>query len=384
MNKYAIVVIAYNRTESLLRLLDSLNRAEYDGDQIPLIISIDDSGEDAVKNAAESFAWNHGEKQIRTFPEKQGLRRHVLQCGDYLHEYDAVAVFEDDLYAAPGFYQYMKETVSFYQDEEQIAGISLYSRGWNVLTDRIFEPMRMDSDVFYMQFAQSWGQIWMKHQWFAFLEWYNSLSEKDCKTLWELPAIPTEVKQWPESSWLKFHIAYCILKQKYFVYPYDSLTTNYSDQGEHSKKTSWRYQVPMQMAVKKEYRLQPLCKESVRYDGFFESMNLAPMLGVEEEDLCVDLYGSKPGNMGKPYWLTANNQPSLVPERTYGLQLRPLEANIRCQVAGDDFKLYKVGETEITAKTMKKNMADIDYDIRGEGLALKNVVSWILYKTKMK
>ena len=43
MIKPAIIVIAYNREESLKRLLTSLNNAIYESDDITLIISIDKS-----------------------------------------------------------------------------------------------------------------------------------------------------------------------------------------------------------------------------------------------------------------------------------------------------------------------------------------------------
>jgi len=385
MPKYAIVVIGYNRVKSMLRLLNSLNRAEYDGDRIPLIISIDHSDDDAIVRAAEAFKWEHGEKMVRTFPERQGLRRHVLKCGEYLQEYDAIAVWEDDLYASPGFYQYMKEAVPFYEEDNKIAGLSLYSHRWNVLIDRAFEPMRGCDDIFFMQFAQSWGQIWMKRQWRDFCSWYEGL-EKDAMLKkegmpggMEDPAIPLAVRQWPESSWLKYHVAYCILNGKYFVYPYDSLSTNYSDAGENSRRTTWRYQVAMQMAVKRNYRFAPCSEESIRYDGFFESRNVAASLGLREDELCVDLYGSKPGNMSRRYWLTSRKDSAGEKKAMFGMQMRPPETNILCGVEGDDFVLYETDACQ-EAGIRKPSMREIDYDIRGEGLSLKNIPRWVAYR----
>ena len=48
MIKPAIIVIAYNREESLKRLLTSLNNAIYESDDITLIISIDKSDNEKV------------------------------------------------------------------------------------------------------------------------------------------------------------------------------------------------------------------------------------------------------------------------------------------------------------------------------------------------
>lgn len=379
MDKYAIVVIAYNREKSLLRLLNSLNQACYGGDQTPLIISIDYSENTEVQRIAEKFEWKHGEKKLRIFRERQGLRRHVLQCGEYLQQYDAIAVFEDDLIVAPGFYYFMKEMTSFYKNDMRIAGISFYSHRWNPVMDRVFEPLRSDEDVFYMQYAQSWGQIWMKEQWSAFCEWYNRFDVAARQNLLNAASVPQTVARWPESSWLKYHIAYCIYENKYFVYPYDSLTTNCSEAGEHSRAATWRYQVSMQMAKRENYQKRPFSSDSIRYDAFFENQNIAKSVGIKEEELCVDLYGSKPGNMGKRYWLTSRTLDIAEKKDTFGLILRPMDANIFWHTAGNDFTLYEV-EEEVQVHKNKKGIHELDYDIRGEGMSLKNVVPWILYK----
>lgn len=58
-----MVVIAYNRTTSLKRLLMSLDDACYDGEEnVQLVISIDKSNTDKVERFADEFVWKHGEK----------------------------------------------------------------------------------------------------------------------------------------------------------------------------------------------------------------------------------------------------------------------------------------------------------------------------------
>lgn len=52
----------------------------------------------------------------------------------------------------------------------------------------------------------------------------NNKSFKDDATL------PQNLFTWSEKSWLKFHDRYCIETNRYFVYPYVSLSTNYSVQ----------------------------------------------------------------------------------------------------------------------------------------------------------
>ena len=102
--KYALIVVGYKRINGLSRLLNSLNEAEYFGEEPTLIISIDNSGDNTVEQFAQDFQWLHGEKRIKTYPERQGLREHILKCGDMVDEFDAVAVLEDDLYVSPGYF----------------------------------------------------------------------------------------------------------------------------------------------------------------------------------------------------------------------------------------------------------------------------------------
>ena len=42
--RVAIIAVGYNRLDSMTRLLSSLTKASYDCDNVPLIISIDASG----------------------------------------------------------------------------------------------------------------------------------------------------------------------------------------------------------------------------------------------------------------------------------------------------------------------------------------------------
>ena len=115
--QYGIVAIGYNRRDSLKRLLDALNEAEFREEQVLLIISLDYSGMPEIRELAEQYHWKHGEKLVKAYTERQGLRKHILHCGDYIEEYhlDAVAVFEDDVIPSPAFYNYMVQAVPFYE-----------------------------------------------------------------------------------------------------------------------------------------------------------------------------------------------------------------------------------------------------------------------------
>ena len=328
--KLAIVAIGYNRVESLKRLLQSLSVAYYDCDKVDLFISVDNSGTDVVLKYAESFCWGYGNKIIKSYPKRLGLRQHVLTCGDLVYGYDGLAVFEDDIYVAPSFYSYMKQAISMYANDCNIAGISLYSHLWSEQHQRPFSPEKKEYDNYFLQYAQSWGQIWMPKQWKEFKDWYKKNSGdivQDSRT-------PQHITKWPETSWLKYHIKFCIENNKYFVYPYYSFTTNFVEIGQHCKTSN-----------------NP---SGVYYDAFFERKQLGKELSILEGDLTVDLYNSKEKDNSR--YLLSSARLDYKVLHSYGLKLRPHEMNIIKGIDGEDIFLYDTSE-----KASNKFKSDWDF-----------------------
>lgn len=335
MKKLAILVVGYNRIPGMMRLLRSLEDAHYGNDRVTLIISLDNCGNDSVKAAADAFKWSHGEKVVRLFPERQGLRKHILACGNYLNEYDALAVLEDDLVVSPGFYAYMKQAVDFYADSDEIAGISLYTHRLNVNVNLPFTPAFGSGDCYFQQMAQSWGQVWMKKQWFEFIKWYEENENEPIAA----ENVPEFVAGWSKNSWLKYHIKYCIAENKYFVYPYASLTTCFNDPGQHSRRENNVFQVPMMTGAERKYSFVKFGEQEIRYDAYFERQGLGKALGVPEEMLCVDLYGSKQNWANYRYVLTRKRLP-YAQMKSFGLSMRPHEENVIGAIEGDEIFLY--------------------------------------------
>ncbi len=333
--KKAIIIIGYKRRDSIERLLRSLERANYDGDTVDLVFSIDNSGTRIVEECAEEYEWKHGKKIIRTFPQHQGLRKHILSCGNYFSEYDWLIVLEDDLIVSPNFYQFARQAVEFYQNDDRIAGISLYSHKRNVLANRVFVPQDSRYDVFFQQYAQSWGQVWMKDAWQKFMNWY---SEHENESL-ESDNFPQRISNW-SSSWLKYHIKYCVETNRYFVYPYRSLSTCFADIGEHQKCASTVFQVPLEYDEREQYAMCSFDESSVKYDVYFE-----PICLPVPEKTCIDIYGQKKLaeiNSGKyRYCLTCKSM-NLPLKARYGLNMIPHEQNVKDQIPGNDIFLYEL------------------------------------------
>ena len=351
----AICIIAYNRIDSLKRVLKSLEQAYYD-EPITLFISVDKSETNSVEMFAEQYIWKFGTKKVITHSANLGLRKHVLKCGDLLELYDALIILEDDVSVAPSFYYYAKQCVEKYVDNRNIAGISLYNFPINYQNLLPFNPLHSDSDIYLMQCAQSWGQVWMKKQWFKFKEWYELHSEDFDESL----HLPRAISNWPKSSWLKYHIKYCIENKKYFVYPYISLSTNNADIGTHYTNKTTIFQTPLFYGLKTSFNLEP----EVLYDGFFENENLCELLGYNIDELCVDFYGEKGNRLKKKYWLTRKILPFKI-IKSYALSFKPYELNVIQNNIGNDLFLYDTSVKEKNGKVrnLERNFYEYLYYI---------------------
>ncbi len=358
-----IVVVTYNRPASLLRLLSFLYNAVYEHENIPLVISIDYQDSTAHNNVvkiATDFNWKYGEKKVINHSKNLGLKEHVLSCGDLSEQYESVIVLEDDIVVSPYFYNYAEAALRSYNDDTNIAGISLYGTEWSQVADRSFLPAHNGSDVYFFQHAQSWGQIWSKRMWQEFKEWYVAH-----KNLTINPNIPDNIRNWSAKSWLKYHIWYCVEKNKYFVYPYVSLSTNYSDLGEHLKGDNTYFQVPLLTGKRENYHMPEFNKNSFKYDVFFERQDLGCFIGIKDEYLCTDLYGKKNNREKNRYWLTSVTADYKI-LKSFGLQLRPHELNVIFGIEGSEIFLYDTQTIEKNNK-IKNNFFEARttlYDIK--------------------
>jgi glycosyltransferase involved in cell wall biosynthesis len=204
----AIVIAAYNRPHSLSRLLSMVLTAEYpDAGGVSLVISIDGGGADEVIRIANEFEWLFGDKEVIAHSKNLGLREHILCCGDLSQKYGAIIMLEDDIVVSPAFYQYASELGGFYYDDAQVAQVSLYAYEYGELSLERFHPLNIGYDVFFMQWASSWGQLWTDRQWHAFREWYVGHSGDLVKK----PKLPEYVRGWPASSWKNTILHICVI-----------------------------------------------------------------------------------------------------------------------------------------------------------------------------
>ena len=332
--KIAVVAVAYNRVDSLSRLLESLKCAYY-SNEVTLIISIDKSKTDSVERYADSFEWMFGNKIVDKHKKNLGLRPHMMSLGKWFEQYDALIVLEDDIVVSKDFYNFSVQAVQKYQNDEKIAGIGLYSYQMSKTYWLPFEPLKDEHDVYFMQYAISWGQIWMKKSWLKFYQWYQL--HQDLTPF--LNYLPSDMLRWDSRSWLKYHMCYCLDQNKYFVHPYTALSTTGCDAGEHFSKSFSGYQVPLQQGHVEHYRLPNPTESYVWYDMFFEYLFPNNIQNIDREDICIDLHGQKHNIERKRYWLTTQRLEYQVIKQ-YGVSYRPIEYNVLLNNEGADIFLY--------------------------------------------
>ena len=337
-----IVVVAYNRKNSLFRLLNSLNEGYFESNDVELIISIDCGDNQDVYNIANDFIWKHGIKKVIYHNEKLGLQKHVLKCGDLVKKYEAIIMLEDDLYVSKFFYLYALQAYQFVIDKKQVGGVSLYNHKMHNELFLPFSPIEDGYDNWYFQFASSWGQMWTKEQWVNFRKWLDYNWNYD---FFNNLRIPNHIKKWGNNSWLKYNIAYLIETNKYFLYPRISLTTNFSEIGTNHKVSDTNYQVELFCGDNKNYKwcFSKIENSSAVYDAFYENDRIK----YDGKHVEVDLYGVKPVPVSESLFLTCCVIDGAKCIKTYGRILRPHDMNVLNVYPGSDFRLYEIKGNEI-------------------------------------
>lgn len=344
--KIAIVCVGYNRIKSMTRLLTSLLSAKYPTDDIPLVISIDCSGDETLYEYVRNFNWPYGQKYVNIQKERLGLKNHIYQCGDLTQYFKAIILLEDDLFVSPYFYDYSQQVVDKYGEVEDIAEISLYRNDSNGYAGFPFSPLQNGVDVFLWHDVSTWGEIWTPSMWKRFTSWRDNICSEE---LIQQVDMPSRIKGWTR-AWSKYYNAYVISTGKHVLYPYVSLSTNFSDAGEHGGDSKGEVQTDMMFGSKKY--ILPDIKQLVRYDIYDNNECLPEWLNIKEMDICLDLYGIHENTLNKRYILSSKILPYKV-INSFGLCMRPLELNVKYSIPGKGLFLY-----DTSVKTVAKGVGN--------------------------
>ncbi len=375
-NKLAIVVVGFNRVDSIKRLLVSLEKAKYPFYGVPLIISIDASDEQELYDYVNKYEWSYGPLYINIQEKRLGLRNHIIQCGDYTQFFKGIILLEDDLFVSEYFYSYALKALDFYFNEERIGGFSLYKNEVSSLANNMpVEFVNDGSSSFLMQSPATWGEFWSDKQWSLFKSWYNNFDDSTINDL----DLPECVKQW-KKAWSKYYMAYLIQTERFFLFPNISHTTCFTEVGEHGQTSPCLGQVNLLCGLA-NYSFRKF-EELVCYDIFLSNMQIYEWMGIPSDELCVDLYGFNP-NASKFKYILSPYIYNLPIIKKYGLRLHPIELNIKYEVQGSGLFLYS-NENSNKNICRKIPLRLADYYLRNFNIRLLLDYSYTYIKNSIK
>ncbi|KAH3777701.1 hypothetical protein DPMN_179149 [Dreissena polymorpha] len=269
-----ILVLVYNRAQSLLRLLESLNKAEYFGDNVKLEVWIDrsDSGyiDEATYEIAVGFRFLHGKYQVMCHENHVGIYGQWLSTWQPSVNSSEIAVFlEDDLTVSPFFYRYLKLVHKKYDKHPEVNGYAL--QGVSILHGYTKTPEMLkgpeDRKVFLYPVLGTWGFSPKKASWMRFLEWFSAIN----MDMNFQPYVPQNVAtDWYRSfqreglaggMWSIWHIYFAWKNNEYTLYSnfegHLGLTANWKEAGLHYKTKGGQPSNSLLTEWRPEYDSQP-------------------------------------------------------------------------------------------------------------------------------
>jgi hypothetical protein len=159
-----IIVLTYNRSTSLLKLLGSLDELELDGDTAVIEIWIDVNKNDQVSqetvDAARSFKWTKGPSRVHIQPKHAGIYGQWIDTWRPNPGSRELCLFlEDDLSVSPMAYRFIKAVHRAMANVSDYAGVTLQSDLLKVLsqTPRGKLAASKDHTIFMYKGFGTWG-----------------------------------------------------------------------------------------------------------------------------------------------------------------------------------------------------------------------------------
>ncbi|KAK3598028.1 hypothetical protein CHS0354_042395 [Potamilus streckersoni] len=244
-----IIVMVYNRADSLSRLIKSLNEALYFGERVVLDIWIDRSKDGQIDEntyrIASEFQFKHGVKIVHNHTFHVGIYGQWLNTWTPKSNSSEIAVIlEDDLTVSPYFYRWLKIVHKKYDKLVEVNGYSLqgisikHGIGSEGLLEAPFEDV-----VFLYPVIGTWGFSPNRRNWVKFRDWLEVILHDDkfqplvpniLPTSWYQAFIQTGKT---EGMWSMWHIYHAWKTREFTLYPnfagHLGLTVNWKESGLH-------------------------------------------------------------------------------------------------------------------------------------------------------
>lgn len=192
-----LIVITYNRMVSVMKLLNSLQNLELDGDKAILEIWVDRNNKGQIHNetfeAVSKFKWKKGQTRVHVQTSHAGILGQWIDtwrpknappyqknlkaiesvpfnANDY---HEIVLILEDDLNVSSQAYRWLKAAHRKYVDYKDYAGTSLWSDF--VVAHNTMKRLKVakNQSAFMYTCLGTWGFSPQPKLWAEFQDWYH-------------------------------------------------------------------------------------------------------------------------------------------------------------------------------------------------------------------
>ncbi|XP_053390575.1 uncharacterized protein LOC128553450 [Mercenaria mercenaria] len=244
-----LIIITYDRSDSLLRLLKSLDRADYGRDRVCFDIWIDRSKLQSVHSetlqSALNFKFSKGKCNVYVHPVHVGITGQWLSTWSPAQKSSEIAVIlEDDLTVSPYFYRYLKLVHKKYGDRRDIYGFSLQGSNIKHSDGMCCLNVSLQHTVFLYPTLGTSGFSPNTRNWLQFLAWFKEITRRSIDVI---PLIKNHIavtwykqlkrKGKADSMWELEYLYYTQSKKEFTLYPnfpgLQGFTFNWFENGLH-------------------------------------------------------------------------------------------------------------------------------------------------------
>jgi FkbM family methyltransferase len=262
-SNFNIIVLTTSRVESLKRLLNSIDNADYGDDTVNLIIKIDvttdrNSVDAAVRDLAERFEFHHGSKRVEIAETQMGLRGAWLDAWKPVDFTSRAIILEDDLELSPVWYKYVKQAWAAYGAHMSIGGLSLNRQ--SLIPDKRAPSLEgeivNDHQPFLYKLVGSQGfspNPWAWSKFLNFVETIPNLDTFDADVPWLITS-DWYKKLDKRHMWTQLFIYFCEKYDLYNLYvnlpKNKTLAAHWREKGQHFQETMGRdYELAKELSV---------------------------------------------------------------------------------------------------------------------------------------
>ncbi|KAL0073700.1 hypothetical protein J3Q64DRAFT_1745221 [Phycomyces blakesleeanus] len=246
-----IIIITDRRSQSLHRLLESANDANYLGDQVGLVIHMEQTADETTHELVNDYTWRQGSKTLRHRIQKGGLMPAIVESWYPNNNHNYAVLLEDDIEVSPLFYCWAKYTILKYRYEQSsphLYGISLYSPTTLELLPEGRRPFHLQEAIagypanipYLSQVPCSWGAVYFPEHWREFHSYLTGRLEDLALPVSQYNiTVPNCRSEHWSKSWKKYYIELAYLRAYVMLYPnykdFESFSTNHLEIGTHIK-----------------------------------------------------------------------------------------------------------------------------------------------------